>query len=121
MISAAGLLAAVALLLAAPGGSAATSLKACKLSPAKTAQLGASYVTLLKVHGATCTAAAAVAKSFNACRKEKGPTGRCTHKVRGYACTDTRPADLQLPTQINGHVKCRSASKRVNFDFEQLL
>lgn len=118
LISAASLAATVALLAAAPGGSAA-SLKPCALSLTKSEHLGATYVTQLKVQGVTCSAATGVVKSFNACRHKKGVSGRCTTKVKGYSCADTRPADEKIPTQFNGHVKCRSGSRRVNFDYQQ--
>jgi hypothetical protein len=118
LISAASLAATVALLAAAPGGSAA-SLKPCAFSVPKSESLGATYVTKVKAQGVTCSAAAAVAKSFNACRHKKGISGRCTTKVKGFSCTDTRPADEKIPTQFNGHVKCKSGSKRVNFDYQQ--
>jgi hypothetical protein len=119
LISAASLAATATLLVAAPGGSAA-GLKSCpELSVKKSASLGATYVTQIKVQGVSCTGAQDVAKAFNKCRKEKGVTGHCTHKVKTYTCTETRPADLQLPTQANGKVKCRSGSKRVNFNYQQ--
>jgi hypothetical protein len=118
LITAACAVATVTLLVAAPGGSAA-SLKPCSLSLTKSQQLGATYVTKLKVQGVSCSTAQRVVKSFHSCRKQKGVAGRCTHRVKGYSCTDTRPASLQIPTQLNGQVKCRSASKRVNFDYQQ--
>jgi hypothetical protein len=121
LICAASAAATIALLAAAPGGSAATPLKSCHLSTVASEHLGASYVTRLKVHGTSCSAGADVAKAFNKCRKEKGVHGRCTHKVKTYTCTEDRPAAEQIPTQANGHVKCRAGSKRVNFDYEELL
>jgi hypothetical protein len=118
-ISAACAVGAIALLAAAPGGSAATSLKKCPVSVTTGQHLGATYVNDLKVHGASCSAAKDVAKAFNKCRKEKGVNGHCTHKVKTYSCTDKRPADQSIPTQFNGIVKCKSASKRVNFTYQQ--
>jgi hypothetical protein len=119
LISAAALVAAVALLISASGGSAATSLKSCKLSLTASEHLGATYVTKLKVHGATCSAATAVVKAFNKCRRAKGVNGRCTSRVKGYSCTDKRPAAERIPTQFNGHVKCKNTAKLVNFDYQQ--
>lgn len=118
-ISAACAVGAIALLAAAPGGSAATSLKKCSLSLTTSQHLGATYVTNLKVQGASCSVGRDVAKAFNKCRKEKGVSGRCSHKVKTYSCTETRPADQSIPTQFNGVVKCKSASKRVNFNYQQ--
>jgi hypothetical protein len=119
LICASCLAATIALLATASGGSAATSLKSCPLSLTKSESLGATYVTKLRVHGVSCSGAAAVAKAFNACRKERGASGRCAHRVKTYGCTEARPAAEQIPTQANGHVKCRSGTKRVNFDYQQ--
>lgn len=118
LITAASILATLVLLTAASGGSAA-SLKSCKTTVKEGESLGATYVTKIRVQGASCATAKSVAKAFNACRKEKGLTGRCTRRVKGYSCTETRPASLQIPTQLNGVVKCRSGSKRVNFEYQQ--
>jgi hypothetical protein len=119
LFCAACVIAATALLVCAPGGSAATSLKTCKLSLTASEHLGATYVTNLKVGGVTCSAAKDVVKAFNKCRRAKGVNGRCSSRVKGYSCADTRPADERIPTQFNGHVKCKNASKRVNFDYQQ--
>ena len=118
-LSAALLAASIALLAAAPGGSAATSLKKCPLSLSKSEALGATYVTSLKAGGTSCSTAVAVAKAFNKCRREKGVSGRCTHRVKDFSCTDNRPAAEQIPTQLNGHVKCRRGDRRVSFDYQQ--
>jgi hypothetical protein len=111
------LLAAIALLVAAPGGSAATAT--CKLSLKTSEQLGATYVTNLKVRDVSCAGGRRVAKAFNGCRREKGVKGRCTRKVLRYACTDRRPASEQIPTQFNGHVTCKRGDRRVTFDYQQ--
>jgi hypothetical protein len=116
LISAPCLVAAIALLAAAPAAPAATS---CKLSAKKSQQLGATYVTKLKVRGASCATGQRVAKAFNGCRREKGVKGRCTHKVLGYSCSDRRPASEQIPTQLNGHVTCTRGARRVTFDYQQ--
>jgi hypothetical protein len=116
LISAPCLLAAIALLVAAPSGSAAT---ACKLSTKAGQRLGATYVTNLKVRGVSCAGGRRVVKAFNACRREKGIKGRCVRKVLKYACSDRRPAAEQIPTQLNGHVTCKRGDRRVTFDYQQ--
>jgi hypothetical protein len=116
LISAPCLVAAIALFAAAPAAPAATS---CRLSAKKSQQLGATYVTKLKVRGVTCASGQRVAKAFNSCRREKGVKGRCTHKVLGYGCADRRPASEQIPTQLNGHVTCTRGGRRVTFDYQQ--
>jgi hypothetical protein len=115
-IAAACLVAAVALLVTAPGGSAATR---CRLSATKSQQLGATYVTNLRVTGVSCAGGQRVVKAFNRCRREKGVKGRCTRTVLRYGCSDRRPAAEQIPTQLNGHVTCRRGGRRVTFDYQQ--
>lgn len=120
LIRAACLPATVALLAAAPSAATAvTSLKRCSLTLTASQHLGATYVSNLKVQGVSCSAGKDVAKAFNKCRREKGVSGRCTHKVLKYGCTDTRPAAERIPTQFNGHVKCTRGDRRVNFDYQQ--
>jgi hypothetical protein len=116
LICAPCLVAAIALLVAAPGGSAATT---CKLSARKSQQLGATYVTNLKVRGVSCAGGQRVVKAFNGCRRAKGVKGRCARKVLGYGCGDRRPASEQIPTQLNGHVSCKRGGRRVTFDYQQ--
>lgn len=116
LISPPCLLAAVALLVAAPSGSAATT---CKLSVSKSQQLGATYVTNLKVRGVSCAGGQRVVKAFHSCRREKGVKGRCGRKVLKYSCSDRRPPGEQIPTQLNGHVTCKRGDRRVTFDYQQ--
>ena len=107
---------ALALLVAAPGAPAATS---CKLSLKKSRQLGATYVTNLKVTRVSCAGGQRVAEAFHGCRRKKGVKGRCTRKVLRYSCSDRRPASEQIPTQLNGHVTCKRGGRRVTFDYQQ--
>jgi uncharacterized ParB-like nuclease family protein len=111
------LLASIALLVAAPSGSAAAAT--CKLSVKTSQQLGATYVTNLKVRGVSCAGGRRIAKAFNGCRRATGVKGRCTRKVLKYACADRRPASEQIPTQFNGHVTCKRGDRRVTFDYQQ--
>jgi hypothetical protein len=117
LVCATCLVTALALLIAAPSGSAATT--ACRLSAKKSQQLGATYVTKLKVRGVSCAAGQRVVRAFNGCRRAKGVKGRCTRRVLGYGCSDRRPAAEQIPTQLNGHVSCRRGARRVSFDYQQ--
>jgi hypothetical protein len=112
--------AAVALLVVAPGASA-TATTTCKLSLRTSQRLGATYVTNLEVRGVTCATGQRVAKAFQTCRRRHGPKGRCTAKVLGYGCSERRPANEQIPTQLNGHVTCRRGGRRVTFDYQQNL
>ena len=112
------LLATIALLATAPGGSGATSLKSCSIR-GKEQKLGANYVTTLKVRGVSCAGGQRVVKAFQSCRRAKGVKGHCTRKVLQYACSEKRPADETIPTQFTGHVTCRRASRSVAFVYQQ--
>ena len=112
------LLAAVVVLAATPGGSAAPSLKRCSIK-GKEQKLGATYVTSLKVAGVSCATGQRVVKAFQGCRRAKGVKGRCTRKVLRYGCSEQRPADETIPTQFTGHVTCKRASRRVAFVYQQ--
>ncbi|MEA2129375.1 MAG: hypothetical protein QOJ85_2266, partial [Solirubrobacteraceae bacterium] len=35
--------------------------------------------------------------------------------------SENRPANQQIPTQLNGHVTCRRGDRRVTFDYQQNL
>ena len=117
LIAAPGLAVAV-LLLVAPGAPAATT---CKLSLRTSQGLGATYVTNLEVRGVACAAGRRVARAFQACRRRHGLKGRCTTKVLGYGCSERRPANEQIPTQLNGRVTCRRGGRRVTFAYQQNL
>jgi hypothetical protein len=112
------LAAAAVLLVAAPGASAATT---CRLSLRTSQQLGATYVTNLEVRGVRCAGGRRVAKAFHRCRRRHGLKGRCTSRVLAYSCSEKRPANEQIPTQLNGHVTCRRGGRRVSFDYQQNL
>jgi uncharacterized cupredoxin-like copper-binding protein len=118
LISPPCLLAAIALFAAAPGGSAAASLKSCSIR-GKEQKLGATYVTTLKVRGVSCATGQRVVKAFQSCRRAKGVKGYCTRKVLKYGCSEQRPADETIPTQFTGHVTCRRASRHVAFVYQQ--
>lgn len=108
----------MALLVAAAPGSAATSLKRCNIG-GKEHRLGTTYVTSLKVRGVSCATGERVEKAFQGCRRAKGLRGRCARRVLRYSCSETRPPDEQIPTQLNGHVTCRRGTRRVAFVYQQ--
>jgi hypothetical protein len=101
-------------LVAAPATPASTG---CQKGKERT--LGATYVTKLTTRGTSCATGRTVVKAFHACRKKHGVTGRCTSKVKGYSCTEKRPAALKIPTQFTGRVTCKSGSKRVIQEYQQ--
>jgi hypothetical protein len=112
------LVAAVALLVAAPAGSAASSLKTCSIE-GKERRLGTTYVTTLRVRGVSCATGERVVRAFQRCRRAKGVRGRCARRVLRYRCTETRPSDETIPTQFTGHVTCRRGTERVTHVYQQ--
>ena len=112
-------------LLIAPGVAGAATTTTCKLSASASQKLGATYVTYAtgkggyRVRGTSCANGRLVIKSFHACRKDKGVSGRCTRKVRGYSCTDTRPSRLKGPGSFESDVVCTNGSRRVTHHYQQ--
>jgi hypothetical protein len=75
--------------------------------------LGASYVTSLKVRGVSCAAGKHVVKSFHKCREAKGhANGYCNRKVGNFSCSEHR-YDAVKHVQYSSHVTCSWGSKRV--------
>jgi hypothetical protein len=103
----------VVALAAAPAGSAATGCQ-----KAKERKLGATYVTKVTVKGTDCATGLTVVKAFHSCRK-KSSTGKCKSTVKGYKCTEKRPAAETIPTQYTGYVTCTSGAKRVVQEYQQ--
>jgi hypothetical protein len=110
------LLAPIALLALVPVSPA--SAAGCKLSSREqNGSLGATYVTKLTVSGTSCATGKRVVRSFNACRKAAGGAkGRCSKRVRGLRCSESRTA---IPTQFNSKATCRSSSVVVRFTYTQ--
>ena len=86
VIVVAGLLAG---LFAQAGGASpiahAASFSSCDIS-GQQQDLGASYVTSLKVQGVSCAKAEKVIKAYHQCRHQTGgPAGNCDHKVLGFS------------------------------------
>lgn len=81
-------------------------------------KLGTSYVTSLKAQGTSCARAKKVVKAFNACRRASGGVkGRCTKRVLGYRCTETR---MSIPTEFDAKATCKAGSRVVRFRYTQL-
>jgi hypothetical protein len=107
--------AGIAALALAPAAPAATK---CSLK-GKEQKLGTTYVTTLKVTGVSCATGQSIVKAFNACRHKKGKAGHCTTKVKGYTCTEKRPAALKGPISYDADVTCKNGAKRVVFHYQQ--
>jgi hypothetical protein len=118
----AGLIVAV---LAPTGGAAPVAHKAV-FSPCdidgKQQQLGASYVTSLKVQGVSCTKGEKLIKAYHQCRHQAGgAAGTCSATLLGFKCKDG--ARNGVPNvQYNATAKCHkvsNASKRVKSRYTQ--
>jgi hypothetical protein len=122
MLVAAGLLVAVL----APSGSASPVAHEASFSPCdisgRQQNLGASYVTSLKVQGVSCTKAEKVIKAYHRCRHQNGgPAGTCSATLLGFKCKDGNRQGVPN-VQYNATAKCHkvsNASKRVKSRYTQ--
>ena len=112
-------------LFAQTGGASPTahaaSFTPCNIS-GKQQQLGASYVTSLKVQGVGCTKAEKVVKAYHQCRHQNGgAAGTCGSTVLGFKCKDGKRTGVPN-VQYNATAKCHkvsSPSKRVKSRYTQ--
>jgi hypothetical protein len=84
--------------------------------------LGASYVTSLKVQGVTCAKAEKVIRAYHRCRHQSGgPAGNCSSTVLGFRCKDG--ARTGVPNvQYDATAKCRkltNSAKRIKSSYTQ--
>lgn len=77
---------------------------------------GSGYFTSLSVRNTGCDTGKAVALAWTRCRREDGPKGRCTHRVKRYSCTEKR---VSIPTEFDGVVTCRRGGRLVRFSYQQ--
>jgi hypothetical protein len=112
-------------LLAQTGGASPNAHVAgftpCNIS-GKQQQLGASYVTSLKVQGVSCAKAEKVIKAYHRCRHENGGAGGvCSATVLGFKCKDGKRVGVPN-VQYNATAKCHKTSnpaKRVKSRYTQ--
>jgi hypothetical protein len=122
VVFAAGLMAG---LLAQTGSASPTahmaSFTPCNIS-GKQQQLGASYVTSLKVQGVSCAKAEKLIKAYHQCRHENGgPAGTCGSTLLGFKCKDGKRTGVPN-VQYNATTKCHKVSnpsKRVKSRYTQ--
>jgi hypothetical protein len=117
-----GLLAGLAAQTAAASPVArAASFSPCDIS-GKQQNLGASYVTSLKVQGVGCTKAEKVITAYHQCRHQSGgPGGNCSKTVLGFKCKDGERTGVPN-VQYDATAKCRKASdpsKRIKSAYTQ--
>jgi hypothetical protein len=112
-------------LLAQTGSASPTahvaSFAPCNIS-GKQQQLGASYVTSLKVQGVSCTKGEKLIKAYHRCRHENGgPAGTCGSTLLGFKCKDGGRTGVPN-VQYNATAKCHKVSnpsKRVKSRYTQ--
>jgi hypothetical protein len=112
--------------LFAQAGTASPVAQAASFSPCdisgKQQQLGASYVTSLKVQGVSCTKAENVITAYHQCRHQSGgPAGQCADTVLGFNCKDGKRTGVPN-VQYDATAKCRKASdptKRIKSAYTQ--
>jgi len=122
MLAVAGVVAAAL----APSGSAAPVAQTASFSPCdingKQQDLGASYVTSMKVQGVSCTKGEKVIKAYHQCRHQAGgPAGTCGATLFRFKCKDGRRTGVPN-VQYNATAKCHkasNASKRVKSRYTQ--
>jgi hypothetical protein len=110
----------------AQGGAAsptahAASFSACDIN-GQQQNLGASYVTALKVQGVSCTKGEKLIKAYHQCRHQAGgPAGNCSSTLFGFKCKDGKRTGVPN-VQYNATAKCHkvsNASKRVKSAYTQ--
>ena len=126
--SIAAVLAATGLMagLLAQGGGASPVAHTAAFSPCdisgKQQDLGASYVTSLKVQGVSCAKGEKVIKAYHQCRHQAGgPAGTCGSTLLGFKCKDGKRTGVPN-VQYNATAKCHkvsNASKRVKSRYTQ--
>jgi len=119
-------LAGLMVALLAPSGSASPVAHEASYSPCDISgqqqDLGASYVTSLKVQGVSCTKGEKVIKAYHQCRHQTGgPAGTCGATLSGFKCKDGNRTGVPN-VQYNATAKCHkvsNASKRVKSRYTQ--
>lgn len=99
---------------ATAGGPVAKAAKTCTVKNGD--YPGDGYLTLLNVTGVSCAKGKSLQRSYYKCRLKKGKKGRCSSRVQGYRCKETRTT---IPTEINGRVSCSRGSKKIRFAYQQ--
>jgi hypothetical protein len=126
VISAAILMAALTAALFAQTGAAspvahAAAFSACDIS-GEQQNLGASYVTSLKVQGVGCTKGEKVIRAYHQCRHQAGgPAGTCGRTLYGFKCHDgkrTGVPNVQYNATAHCH-KVANSAKRIKSSYTQ--
>jgi hypothetical protein len=89
--------------------------KACSIK-GQERKLGPTYVTSLSVSHVSCSGGKSLVKAYYKCRAKHGAAGRCTKKVSGYSCRETRTG---ISVQFNAKVTCTNGKKVVKHSYTQ--
>jgi hypothetical protein len=99
----------------------AASFSPCDIS-GQQQNLGASYVTSLKVQGVGCTKAEKVIKAYHQCRHQNGgPDGNCSDTLLGFKCHDGKRTGVPN-VQYDATAKCHkvtNSAKRIKSAYTQ--
>jgi hypothetical protein len=110
---------ALAGLVVADSGSAATPIQRATRSCTPPKYPGAGYFTgKIRVTGVTCTYGKSFVLAYYKCRTSSGrhPGGHCHTRVRRFRCTEVRQS---IPTEIDARVTCRRGSQRIIHTYQQ--
>lgn len=101
---------------------AAAKTRGCK-APSSPAGLKGGYFTELRATNVSCKRARRLVMSYYKCRRKRGGIrGTCNNRtVNGLKCRESRPASLQLDTQINARVTCKKGRRKVRHSYQQNL
>lgn len=99
----------------------AAKFSACDIS-GQQQNLGASYVTSLKVQGVSCTKGKKVIKAYHQCRHHSGgPAGTCGRTLFGFRCHDGKRTGVPS-VQYDATAKCHkvaNSAKRIKSSYTQ--
>lgn len=102
--------------IAVAAGAGASAAQASTCTPPK--YRGSGYFTSLTATHVSCRTATKLVRAYYSCRIKKGKTGRCTTKILGYSCKETRRS---IPTELNSRVTCKRGARRVVHTYQQNL
>jgi hypothetical protein len=110
---------AVLALVALLGSAGAAQAASCSASSLPS---GNGYITSLSTTKVSCKTGRKVALAFYACRhRHGGKAGRCTDKVLGYSCKETKRVQSKSPPEIDARVSCKLGTKVVIHTYQQNL
>jgi hypothetical protein len=91
-----------------------SSAHAATCSPPK--YPGSGYFTSLKVTHVSCSTGRKFVVSYYKCRTKHGVSGRCTSRVDGYSCKETRRSSS---VEIDARVTCKRGSRQIVHTYQQ--